>query len=237
MNFAASLVRSVKPRPGVCTVSSDDATVVTCTDDGAERVTDLPDVMKDLSTRNAAVGWAKARSDVPTSSNVTVETWWARRKNAFAHPTAAQRMDSAKRSSNLPRDVLLHAVGHVDQPAPGLFQERHHPIDILVAGQRNLDLAVPLGDLRVLLERIGFRQRLVDLAGHGRPRRDLPLQLLDFGLEPADLGVERGAFVGHRVTGPAGAIPAAGRYRAGAGVEPQHAFGDGRHAVAAVFAV
>ena len=28
MNFAASLVRSVKPRPGVCTVSSDDAMLV-----------------------------------------------------------------------------------------------------------------------------------------------------------------------------------------------------------------
>ena len=45
-NFAAWLVRSVKPRPGVCTVSSDDAIVVACTDDGAERVTDLADVMK-----------------------------------------------------------------------------------------------------------------------------------------------------------------------------------------------
>jgi hypothetical protein len=39
----------VKPRPGVCTVSSDDVTVVACTDDGAERVTDLPDVIKGLS--------------------------------------------------------------------------------------------------------------------------------------------------------------------------------------------
>src|SRR3954469_22813720 len=45
-NFAASPVRSVKPQPGVCTVSSDDAMVVACTDDSAERVMDLADVMK-----------------------------------------------------------------------------------------------------------------------------------------------------------------------------------------------
>src|ERR1700752_4232004 len=42
--------------------------------------------------------------------------------------------------SNLPRDVLLHAVGHVDQLAPGTLQKRHHAVDVLIAGQRNLDL-------------------------------------------------------------------------------------------------
>jgi len=41
-------VISVKPRPGVCTVSSDDAMLVACTEDGAERVMDLADVIKYL---------------------------------------------------------------------------------------------------------------------------------------------------------------------------------------------
>src|SRR6187399_2087582 len=91
--------------------------------------------------------------------------------------------------SNLPRHVLLYAVGHVDQPTPGLFQERHHAIDVLVARQRDLDPAVTLGSLWFsclrlrLLERVGFRQRLVDLARHGRSRREPSLQRLDFGLE------------------------------------------------------
>ena len=49
MNLAISPVRSVKPRPGVCTVSCDDTIVVACTDDGAERAMDLADVMKGLS--------------------------------------------------------------------------------------------------------------------------------------------------------------------------------------------
>jgi hypothetical protein len=45
MNRAASAVRSMKPQPEVCTVSSDETTVVACADDGAERVSDLADVM------------------------------------------------------------------------------------------------------------------------------------------------------------------------------------------------
>ncbi|MDA9519928.1 hypothetical protein XI06_06020 [Bradyrhizobium sp. CCBAU 11434] len=56
MNFVTSLVRSVKPRPGVCTASSDETIVVACTDDGAERVMDLADVMKGLSTRKLPWG-------------------------------------------------------------------------------------------------------------------------------------------------------------------------------------
>src|ERR1700747_1193117 len=50
-NRAVSAVRSMKPRPSVCTVSSDDEMVVACTVDGAERVTDLADVIKILSLR------------------------------------------------------------------------------------------------------------------------------------------------------------------------------------------
>ena len=89
MNFAASLVRSVKPRPGVCTVSSDDAMVVACTDDGAERVTDLFDVMKGLSIRKAAVGWAKR--SVPTSPRNEVKVVGTALRT-FAHPTTSRHV-------------------------------------------------------------------------------------------------------------------------------------------------
>src|SRR5882757_813282 len=44
-------------------------------------------------------------------------------------------------------DVALHAVGHLDQPAPRLFQERHHAVHVAVARQRDLDLALALGGL------------------------------------------------------------------------------------------
>ena len=40
-NFAISAVRSVKPGPRVCTVSSEDTMVVAVTVDGAEREIDL----------------------------------------------------------------------------------------------------------------------------------------------------------------------------------------------------
>src|SRR5579862_8690672 len=62
-------------------------------------------------------------------------------------------------------DVALHAIGHLDQAAPGALEERHHAIHVLVARQRNLDLAIAFGDLRLgLLQLVGFRQRLVGLA-------------------------------------------------------------------------
>ena len=40
-NFATSAVRSTKPRPDVCTVSSDDTMVLALTVDGAVREIDL----------------------------------------------------------------------------------------------------------------------------------------------------------------------------------------------------
>src|SRR3982074_2223075 len=50
---------------------------------------------------------------------------------------------------NLPGDVLLHPVGHLDQPPPRLLEERHHAIHVAVARQRNLDLALAFGCLRL----------------------------------------------------------------------------------------
>ncbi len=199
-------------------------------------VMDLADVMKISRLIEHAVG-AKARSDVPTSSFIVVEIWWARRKNAFAHLTAPQRIDSPKGSSNLPR---LRPSGRGwpcrsagARPFPETTSRGRYP-DRSAAGSRSC--AYPRRSWARLLQRIGFRHRLVDLARHGRPGCELALQLLDLGLESADLGNEGGPFVRHRTAGPADAVLGAGRYRAGAGVEPQHApSGMGASAVAAVF--
>src|ERR1700731_3487649 len=53
----------------------------------------------------------------------------------------------AEGASNLAGDVLLHPVGHLDQPPPRLFQERHHAIHVAVARQWNFDLALTVGNL------------------------------------------------------------------------------------------
>src|SRR6185437_10878631 len=58
------------------------------------------------------------------------------------------------KSSNPAADVLLNAVGHVDQPPPGLLERRPHAVHVAVARQgnldpRNFDLALTLGDLRL----------------------------------------------------------------------------------------
>ena len=50
---------------------------------------------------------------------------------------------------NLAGDVLLHPIGHLDQPPPRLLQKRHHPIHVAVARQRNFDFALTLGHLRL----------------------------------------------------------------------------------------
>src|SRR5258708_2520041 len=48
-NLAISAVRSVKPRPEVCTVSSEDTVVVALTKDDGERENDLGEVMNSVS--------------------------------------------------------------------------------------------------------------------------------------------------------------------------------------------
>src|SRR6185369_16470528 len=100
-NFATSAVRSVKPAPGVCTVSCEETMLVAATVDGGVRIPSNPAV-----------------------------------------------------------DILLHPVG-------------------------NLDLAFALGDLRLaLLQRVGFRHRLFDLAGNRRRAGgELRLELFIVGLQ------------------------------------------------------
>src|SRR6202022_1828170 len=61
-NFAISAVRSVKPRPDVCTVSSEDTIVVARTVEGAVREIDLSEVMR---AQNRRVGKGALRA-VPT---------------------------------------------------------------------------------------------------------------------------------------------------------------------------
>src|SRR5450756_183655 len=94
-NVATSAVRSVKPRPDVCTVNSEDTTVAALTADGGERESDFDEVMDDLST------------------------------------SSSRRTPGRRRASSNPAgDVLLHPVGHIDQPPPCLLQKRHHAIHV-----------------------------------------------------------------------------------------------------------
>ena len=80
-----------------------------------------------------------------------------------------------------------------------------------------------------------FGNGFVDLAGDDRlARRQLGLQFFIVGLQPADFRIQRRALVGHGIAGPARAAIAAGRNRAGPGIEPDHAVGDGRQRIAAV---
>src|SRR6266404_7573488 len=89
---------------------------------------------------------------------------------------------------DLARYILLHPVGDLDQPPPRPLEERHHAIHVAVARQRNFDLALALGHLRLrFLQRVRLRQRLVDLTGDGRlARRQFCLELLIVGLQPAN---------------------------------------------------
>src|SRR5215475_1713533 len=96
--------------------------------------------------------------------------------------------------SNLaPGDVLLDAVGHFNQTPPGAFQERHHAVHVAVARQRDFDLALALGDLRLRLsERVRLRDRVLRhrflaLAGHRTlALGKLRLELFVLGLQPTD---------------------------------------------------
>jgi hypothetical protein len=61
------------------------------------------------------------------------------------------RQDDSQRNdatpSNLAGGILLHPVGHLDQPPPRLLQKRHHAIHVAVARQRDFDVALTLGYL------------------------------------------------------------------------------------------
>src|SRR6187401_117527 len=54
-------------------------------------------------------------------------------------------------NSNPAPDILLHTVGHLDQPPPGFLEEGHHAVHVAVTRQRDFDLALALSDLRLRL--------------------------------------------------------------------------------------
>src|SRR5258708_2101396 len=135
-NLATSVVRSTKPAPEVWTVSSDETMVLALTEDNALRESDLGEGMNSVS---------------PSSLRKQCES----------------RDDPQREygNSNLAADVLLHPVGHFNQPAPGLFQKRHHAIHVAVARQWNFDFALAFGDLWLrLFQRVRLWQGFVDLA-------------------------------------------------------------------------
>src|SRR5712675_2819550 len=108
--------------------------VFALTVDDGERESDLDGVMR---PQNCRVG--KGALFAPCPPIHSSMFWWARFR--FAHPTKSGP------ASNLAGDVLLHPVGHLDQPPPRLLQERHHPIHVAVARQRYFDLALAVGHL------------------------------------------------------------------------------------------
>src|SRR5450759_4890844 len=138
-NLATSAVRSTKPRPDVWTVRSEDMMVSALTVDDEERENDLGEVMNSVprpSLRKQGCGDYGFRL-------------------SQGRPPGEEYA-----SSNLAAEVLLHPVGHLDQPPPRALQKRHHAIHVAVAGQRDFDLALALGDLRLgLFQRVRLRQR------------------------------------------------------------------------------
>src|SRR5260370_30221174 len=90
---------------------------------------------------------------------VEVDTFSNNQRRWLWVPAFAGTTRGKSTVSNLAGDVLLHPVGHLDQPPPSLLEERHHAIHVAVARQRNFDLAFALGHLRLgLFQRVGLRQ-------------------------------------------------------------------------------
>ena len=118
----------------------------------------------------------------------------------------------------------------------------HHPIHVAVARQRDFDLAFALGRLRFgFFQRVRFRQRLVVLpvtVGARAPpacsfRAHLVIRRPAAGRFPYHRPRARRA----RRNRPSRAGIAAGRNRAGTGIEPDHAVGNRRQRIAAVLSV
>ncbi len=84
--------------------------VVALTVDDGERESDLDEVMR---PQNCRVG--KGALFAPCPPIHSSMFWWAR----FALPTLRNQAPA----SNLAGGVLLHPVGHLDQPPPGLLEE------------------------------------------------------------------------------------------------------------------
>src|SRR5262249_12869523 len=100
----------------------------------------------------------------------------------------------------LPVHIALDALHHLDEPAPQLLHEAHHPVKIGVVGQ------------------LQFGLRLAAVLGRSRDGAAGDQLLLEAGilaLQPGNLVLERGALVRHGFARPPGCPLAAGRDLAG----------------------
>src|SRR5450759_750336 len=159
-NLATSAVRSTKPRPDVWTVRSEDMMVSALTVDDEERENDLGEVMNSVS--RSYLRKQKPYSAASRFRTVGVDTLHKQSKAVIMGSGFRSEDPRSEEyaSSNLAAEVLLHPVGHLDQPPPRALQKRHHAIHVAVAGQRDFDLALALGDLRLgLFQRVRLRQR------------------------------------------------------------------------------
>ena len=168
-----SAVRSVNPAPRVWTVRSDVTRVAAPTVESAARDDVRGEVMN--------VSHCVVPANAGTHSH---RCWlWQRRLplpfNREAAAYGSRRSPGRLRipaASNPAGDVLLHPVGHVDQPPPGLLQKRHHRDPCRGRSAAEFRSCARRRHLRFgLFQRVRLRQRLVDLAGDGRlARRAVP---------------------------------------------------------------
>src|ERR1700744_1519955 len=109
------------------------------------------------SSRNRATSAVRSRKPRPrvctVSNDETIEP--AETVDALVREMVWDDVIATTAGSYLAADVLLHPTGHLDQPPPRLFEERHHPVHVAFARQWNFDLAFALGRLWLgLLKRI-----------------------------------------------------------------------------------
>src|ERR1700730_7913149 len=110
--------------------------------------------MKYSSTRSSLRKHAKAGTHTPRPLDfwaLGVDTFYKATDGGGYGSLLSQcfRRDDKKGCSNLAVEVLLHPIGHLDQPSPRLFEKRHHAIHVAVTRQRNFDFALTLGHFRL----------------------------------------------------------------------------------------
>ena len=103
-------------------------------------------------------------------------------------------------------------------------RKRHFNAEHQHTRKKSIDLEFVVWQRLCTLLRIFLRKRRVGLAGDSIALGKLFAQLLVIALQPANLGVERSALVGHETAGPA-IFVGTDRHFTVAGVEPQETVG------------
>ena len=178
--------------------------VVALTVDGGARESDLGEVMNDLSSRPGERRVDHGlRSCLRVSQLNTVERISAQGSPAFAGTTP--------RKCRRPFQILPETSFCIRL---AISTSRRHACsrnDITRSMSRSLGSGISI--LRSpsatfgsgFFSEVRLRQRLVDLAGDDRlARRQFRLEFFIVGQQPADFRIERRAFVGHGIAGPAG---------------------------------